>query len=116
VQRLFDRLVRRGFAHATDCIHNRARLYHVHSKALYHVIGDEELESPLHPATIGELKWYFENRDKATREPMHPQDERFLEVGAGVFGTPRFTALYQRWLKRGNAGFEGRHHLSSLRR
>ena len=36
----FDRLVRRGFAHANDCIHNRARLYHVHSKALYHVIGD----------------------------------------------------------------------------
>jgi hypothetical protein len=36
----FDRLVRRGFAHAIDCIHNRARLYHVHSKALYHVIDD----------------------------------------------------------------------------
>jgi hypothetical protein len=36
----FDKLVRRGFAHTIDCIHNRARLYHVHSKALYHVIGD----------------------------------------------------------------------------
>src|SRR5262245_8552030 len=36
----FDRLVRRGFAHAIDCIHNRARLYHVRSKALCHVIGD----------------------------------------------------------------------------
>ena len=36
----FDRLVRRGFARAIDCIHNRARLYHVHSKALYHVVGD----------------------------------------------------------------------------
>jgi hypothetical protein len=31
----FDRLVRRGFAHGIDCIHNRARLYHVHSKGLY---------------------------------------------------------------------------------
>jgi hypothetical protein len=240
----FDKLVRRGYAHAVECIHNRARLYHVHSKTLYHVIGDaasryrrpvsprlaierlmlldavlttpdlewfttaaekaaylarltgsafaatrqtspsegdstqavrlpgtlpigvesdgrmvllylatdvstdafrtflqghaallrvattwtlrilfprpvdlvydayqtvihEELESPLHPATIGELKWYFEHRDKVTREAMHPQDQRFLDVGARVFGTPRFTALYQRWLKRGNVVFEG---------
>ena len=27
-------------AQGIECIHNRARLYHVHSKALYHVIGD----------------------------------------------------------------------------
>lgn len=241
----FDRLVRRGFARAIDCIHNRARLYHVHSKALYHVVGDagsryrrlvsprlaierlmlldavlttpdvewittavekaaylarltasasaatsqtsspeddsthvvalpgalpigvesdgrtvllylatevstdairtflqghatllrvaptwtirilfprpldrvydayqtvihEELESPLPPATIAELKWYFEHRDKATREPLHPQDQRFLDVGARVFDTARFSALYQQWLKRGDAVFEGR--------
>jgi hypothetical protein len=35
----FGKLVRRGFAIATDCIHNRAHLYHVHSKPLYHAIG-----------------------------------------------------------------------------
>jgi hypothetical protein len=29
----FDRLVRRGYAVSSDCIHNRARLYHVHHKA-----------------------------------------------------------------------------------
>ncbi|MCA1586255.1 MAG: hypothetical protein LC791_16280 [Acidobacteria bacterium] len=241
----FERLVRRGFAHAIDCIHNRARLYHVQSKALYYVIGGagsryrrpvsprlaierlmlldavlttpdfewittaaeksayltrltasapgatkqtspaegestrtlalpgtlpigvesdgrtvllylatevstdtfrtflqghaallrvastwtlrtifprpldrvydayqtvihEELESPLQPATIDELKWYFEHRDKATREPVHPQDQRFVDVGGNVFGTPRFTALYERWLKRGDAVFDGR--------
>ena len=240
----FDKLVRRGYAHACECIHNRARLYHVRSKTLYHVIGDprsryrrpvsprlaierlmlldavltmpdlqwlttaaekadhlacltasgavpvehaassesepkpvvelrgtfpigvepdgrtvllylatevsteafrtflqehvallrvapkwtlriafpppldrvydayqtvvhEELQSPLHPATISELQWYFEHRDKATREPMHPQDLRFVNAGARVFGTPRFRALYQRWLKRGKAVFEG---------
>jgi hypothetical protein len=28
----FEKLVRRGYAVATDCIHNRARLYHVHHK------------------------------------------------------------------------------------
>ena len=36
----FDKLVRRGYARANDCIHNRARLYHVHHKPLYHVIGE----------------------------------------------------------------------------
>jgi hypothetical protein len=38
----FGKLVRRGFAVAADCIHNRARLYHVHQKALYHAIGDPD--------------------------------------------------------------------------
>ncbi len=36
----FDKLVTRGFAVATDCIHNRARLYHVHHRPLYHAIGE----------------------------------------------------------------------------
>jgi hypothetical protein len=239
----FDRLVRRGFARAGDCIHNRARLYHIHSSALYHVIGNarsryrrspspraaierlmlldavlttpnvdwfataaeqaaylarittavvaraqqttpsepptplpamrgmlpvglepdgrmvllylvtevgtdafrgflqrhaallrvaptwtlrivmprpldlvydayqrvihEELESPLHSATIGELKWYFEHRTKAVREGVHPQTQAFLDVGAKAFGAPRFMEMYQRWLKHGDAVFEG---------
>jgi hypothetical protein len=38
----FDKLVRRGYAVASDCIHNRARLYHVHHKPLYHAIGEPE--------------------------------------------------------------------------
>jgi hypothetical protein len=38
----FDRLVRRGFAVAADCIHNRAQLFHVHSKLLYHAIGEPD--------------------------------------------------------------------------
>ena len=36
----FEKLVRRGQAVASDCLHNRARLYHVHHKPLYHVIGE----------------------------------------------------------------------------
>lgn len=35
----FDKLVRRGYAVGVNCIHNRARLYHVHHKPLYHAIG-----------------------------------------------------------------------------
>lgn len=38
----FARLVRRGYATVSDCIHNRARLYHVHHKPLYHAIGEPE--------------------------------------------------------------------------
>lgn len=38
----FDKLVRRGFAATSDCIHNRARLYHVQHRALYHAIGDAD--------------------------------------------------------------------------
>ena len=36
----FDKLVRRGYAIASGCIHNHARLYHIHHKPLYHVIGE----------------------------------------------------------------------------
>ena len=38
----FDKLVQRGYAITSDCIHNRARLYHVHHKPLFHAIGDPE--------------------------------------------------------------------------
>src|SRR5690348_6476323 len=37
---LFTKLTRRGFAVAVPCIHNRARLYHVNHKPLYHAIGE----------------------------------------------------------------------------
>jgi hypothetical protein len=29
----FDKLVKRGYAHEIRCVHNRARVYHVHHKA-----------------------------------------------------------------------------------
>jgi hypothetical protein len=54
----------------------------------------QELESPLHTATIDELKWYFENRDQATGEPVRPQTQAFLTVGARCLahaGSPRCT-------------------------
>jgi hypothetical protein len=38
----FDKLVNRGYAVTADCIHNRARLYHVHHKPLYHAIGEPD--------------------------------------------------------------------------
>lgn len=38
----FENLVRRGYAAAADCVHNRARLYHVRHAPLYHAIGEPE--------------------------------------------------------------------------
>jgi hypothetical protein len=73
----------------------------------YQTVIREELESPLQPATIGELQWYFEHRRQAAEGRVHPQTQGFLDAGAKVFGAPRFTEMYRRWLKHGNAVFEG---------
>jgi hypothetical protein len=79
-----------------------------HAYDVYQAVIHEELESPLHSATIGELQSYFELRLEAARgEPMQPQDQGFLRKGHEVFAAPRFTAMYQRWLKHGNAVFAG---------
>jgi hypothetical protein len=48
----FAKLVRLGCASIYDCRHNRARIYHLHRKALYRAIG--EAESRLRrPLTLG---------------------------------------------------------------
>lgn len=68
----------------------------------------DELERPLHPATIGELQWFFEHRRQSeSGEPLHPMTKGFLNVGYKVFGTPRFTEMYQRWRRYGDTVFEG---------
>jgi hypothetical protein len=38
----FEKLVNRGHAVTADCIHDRARLYHIHHRPLYHAIGQSE--------------------------------------------------------------------------
>jgi hypothetical protein len=42
VNAFFDRLVRREYATACGCVHNRARLYHVRHAALYRAIGEPD--------------------------------------------------------------------------
>jgi hypothetical protein len=39
VTTFFDRLVQRGYATASHCLHNRAALYHIQHQALYRAIG-----------------------------------------------------------------------------
>ena len=72
----------------------------------YQTVVREELETPLHRATIGELKWYFEHRQLAISQGVHAQTQAFLDRAAQVFNTSRFTLLYRRWLKQGDAAFE----------
>ncbi|HEX6315908.1 MAG TPA: hypothetical protein VFZ73_13650, partial [Gemmatimonadaceae bacterium] len=79
-----------------------------HAYDAYQAVIHEELESPLHPVTISELQSYFELRLEAARgEPMHPLSQGFLRKGHEVFAAARFTAMYHRWLKHGNAVFAG---------
>lgn len=79
-----------------------------HAHEAYHAVIHEELESPLHPVTISELRSYFELRlDAARGEPMPPLNQGFLRRGHEVFAAPRFTAMYPRWLKHGEAVFAG---------
>jgi hypothetical protein len=79
-----------------------------HAYDAYQTVIHEELESPLPCATIGELQSYFDLRLEAARgEPMHPLNQGFLRKGHEVFAATRFTAMYHRWLKHGNAVFAG---------
>jgi hypothetical protein len=42
VTKFFDELVQRRYATASDCLHNRAALYHVQHQALYRAIGQPQ--------------------------------------------------------------------------
>ena len=58
----FDRLVRRGYAHEIGCVHNRARLYDLHYKPLYHAIGEptSRYRRRLSPRVAVERAWEHE--------------------------------------------------------
>jgi hypothetical protein len=89
--------IRLAFPHSLEHFYNACQT----------VIHDE-LESPLHPATIGELQWFFEHRRQSENgEPLHPMTRGFVNVGYKVFGEPRFTDMYHRWRKYGDVVFEG---------
>jgi len=63
---------------------------------LYQEAFHQQLASPLRPSVLEDLRWYFRARSSPPRGP----DERFDEA-AYAFGAPRFRALYQAFLERG---------------
>ena len=68
----------------------------------------DEFERPMHPATVGELQWFFEHRRQSEAgEPLHPMTKGFLNVGYKVFGEPRYSEMYHRWQRYGDIVFEG---------
>jgi len=69
-------------------------------EGIQRVVADE-WETPLHPHTIDELAWYFEQRRRlpAGHFPL-PTDGRF-DRAAIAFQGCRFDRLYRRWLRWG---------------
>jgi hypothetical protein len=76
----FDKLVKRGYAHEIRCVHNRARVYHVHHKPLYFLIaeGSSRYRRPVSPRVaverlmlldavlaVGEVEWLTTAAEKA---------------------------------------------------
>ncbi len=108
-RKFFAKLSRLGFASMYDCRHNRARIYHLHQKALYRAIGEPEsrLRRPL---TLGhaiqhlmvvdaivespELLWLGTAEEKAAHltalAAINPADLPHLTIGEGDKRTTRY--------------------------
>jgi hypothetical protein len=108
-RKFFAKLVRRGFASMYDCRHNRARIYHLHQKALYRAIG--QAESRLRrPVTLGhaiqrlmvldatvetpDLVWLATAEEKAAHltalAAIDPADLPHVTIGEGDKRTIRY--------------------------
>ena len=72
-----------------------------------------QLLTPLKPATIDELRWYFEQaRTSPAPSRSDSMDERFYKARE-AFSAPRFKALYKVWKHDGEAALAevGSHHI-----
>jgi hypothetical protein len=76
-----------------------------HAYAALQAVVRDELESPLHPHTVEELKWYFGLLRATPDIRIQRADERFLRA-SGAFGRPRFYRLYRQWLKEGDGALD----------
>ncbi|MPY88621.1 MAG: hypothetical protein GEU99_11925 [Luteitalea sp.] len=72
----------------------------------YQAVIRDELESPIHAGTIHELQRYFEQRRRSAHTSAHQGIGRVSNAGPRFLQTPRFDALYSRWLRQGDAVFE----------
>jgi hypothetical protein len=73
----------------------------VHASGRYKDAFREQVGTPLRPAQLDELRWFFEAR----RGSDPRRDERF-ERARRAFGAPRFRALYRVWLERGDGALD----------
>ena len=77
-----------------------------HAYAGFQTVMHDECESPLHPRTLEELKWYFGQVRAMPNPDVRPSGERFLRA-AEAFERPRFYPVYRRWLKEGDNALDG---------
>jgi hypothetical protein len=75
----------------------------------YQAVVGEELDTPLHPRNIDELKWYFEQLRVTTDPSSRLGDDRFARAHR-AFERPRFQTLYRHWRREGDRALE---HASS---
>lgn len=76
-----------------------------HAYAGLQSVVHDEFESPLHPRTVEELRWYFDQLQATPNLRVQQSDERLLRA-ASAFEHPRFYPVYRRWLKEGDSALE----------
>jgi hypothetical protein len=84
----------------------------------YQMTCRNELATPLKPAVVDELQWYFERRRALGEAAPNSDEERYGRAHA-TFSAPRFRALYRQRADLGDGlvEFQGSHLLSeALRR
>ena len=67
----------------------------------YQAAFHEQFASPLRPAIVDDLRWYFGAR---RRRPADAKDQ--FDQAVRAFAAPRFQALYRAWLERGDSVIE----------
>jgi hypothetical protein len=76
-----------------------------HAYAGLQAVVRDELESPLHPHTVEELKWYFGKlRETPNARTSHTDDR--LTRAVGTFERPPFYRLYRQWIKEGDGALD----------
>jgi hypothetical protein len=63
----------------------------------YHAAFREQLATPLRPANVDDLRWYFRARQSGRRE----HDPERFDQAMRAFAAPRFRALHRAWRQRG---------------
>lgn len=72
----------------------------VESEAAYLAAVRDEFCSPIRPAAVDELQWFFQQKAVAAEGGRIPDLERFY-TAQRAFDGPRFNALYRRWRELG---------------
>ena len=68
--------------------------------ALYRYAVRDAFTTPLTPAQVEELDWFFRARQGRATDPA-PDSDLDLATGAQKFGAARFRALHRRWEREG---------------